>query len=357
MLNDRDIGLFFMPKNLKKGGIKVLISDQIVKIKWSSSNKSRLIELGYSFTKIGNELDIKAEDLSPSSKTKVKVQCDYCKKIFEKDYGSYNKEIRKYPKCACIKCNGKKLKDVLSIEESPRTIKRLKDFCNEKGYILLINDSDLINHKTKIKYICPIHGEQISTPDNMLHGHGCWMCKNDHIGNVLRRPSEDVRNIIESKNGNKLLNPEDYKDTFTHNLKIKCGRCGNIYTTALKNYICADVTTCRKCSYVQSKGEECISNYLKEHNIEYVQEKRFKDCKDNKPLPFDFYIPKYNKCIEYDGSQHYVPRFGKKNFEICKKHDQIKNQYCTDKGIDLIRIPYWDKENINKILDEKLNIA
>ncbi len=335
----------------------MLVPNQMIETKWNNMNKQRYIDRGYMFTKIGDSITVKAEDLPPSAKIKVKVQCDYCDKILEKDFGSYNVEYNKFPKCACKECGGKKLKEVLNMFESPKTITRLKNFCNEKGYVLLLDNSDSITHKTQIRYICPKHGEQVSTPDAMLRGHGCWKCGREHTGNVLRQSLVDVKQIVESVNDNILLNPEDYKDTFTHNLKIKCGRCGNIYTTALKNYICADVTTCRKCSYAQSKGEKCIADYLKEHNIQYEQEKRFIDCKDKKPLPFDFYLPQYNKCIEYDGSQHYQPHFGKKNFEQCKKHDQIKDQYCINKGIELIRIPYWNKENIETILNEKLNIA
>ena len=41
------------------------------------------------------------------------------------------------------------------------------------------------------------------------------------------------------------------------------------------------------------------------NNINYIREKRFKDCKNIKPLPFDFYLPEKNICIEYDGEHHF----------------------------------------------------
>lgn len=58
---------------------------------------------------------------------------------------------------------------------------------------------------------------------------------------------------------------------------------------------------CQKCS--SSKGELFIWNFLKTNNIKFIEEKRFKECKNKRPLPFDFYLPEYNMCIEYDGRQ------------------------------------------------------
>lgn len=50
-----------------------------------------------------------------------------------------------------------------------------------------------------------------------------------------------------------------------------------------------------------------------------------------------------NVLIEYDGIQHFQPVeifSGNKNYEQTLKNDQIKNQYCKDNNIRLIRIRY-----------------
>lgn len=73
---------------------------------------------------------------------------------------------------------------------------------------------------------------------------------------------------------------------------------------------------------------------------------------DIRPLPFDFYLPEYNICIEYDGEQHNrsVKHFGgDKAFYTRIKHDNIKNEYCKNNGISLLRIPYF------KNIEEELN--
>lgn len=108
----------------------------------------------------------------------------------------------------------------------------------------------------------------------------------------------------------------------------------------------------------ESKGEKCIRGYLEKNNIEFEQECKSNNCKYKNFLRFDFYIPKYNLCVEFDGEQHYKARDffgGQKSFELTQKRDKIKNKYCSDNKINLIRIPYWELENIDNILDEELD--
>jgi len=90
-----------------------------------------------------------------------------------------------------------------------------------------------------------------------------------------------------------------------------------------------------------SKGERKIMTYLDKMNIEYIAEFRIDDCKDQITLPFDFYLPKYNLCIEFDGEQHYRPIEyfgGEKKFNNQLRRDYIKDMYCLDNKISLIRI-------------------
>ena len=70
-------------------------------------------------------------------------------------------------------------------------------------------------------------------------------------------------------------------------------------------------TSCGLCSHKHSKGEEKIISILSELNIDFEVEKTFNDCinpKTQRKLPFDFYLPNYNTCIEYDGEQHFEPK-------------------------------------------------
>ena len=99
--------------------------------------------------------------------------------------------------------------------------------------------------------------------------------------------------------------------------------------------------------------------------MRYISQYKFSDCKDKNSLPFDLYLPEYNTIIETDGEQHYRPikwssnitdKQAEDNLQLVQFHDKIKTEYCYSKGINLIRIPYWKKENIKEILCNKLNV-
>ena len=111
------------------------------------------------------------------------------------------------------------------------------------------------------------------------------------------------------------------------------------------------------CSKKTSTKEFIISQKLKALNIKYIEQYKFNDCIYKDKLIFDFYIPSLNTCIEYDGEGHYKPfRFNKdketmqKKLEETQIRDAIKTQYCKDNNIKLIRIPYFEFDNIDEIL-------
>lgn len=104
----------------------------------------------------------------------------------------------------------------------------------------------------------------------------------------------------------------------------------------------------------ESKGEKCISKILNEINVDFIKEYSFNDCRGEKrPLRFDFYLPEYNCCIEYDGEHHFIHGesgiFGNK-IETIKKNEIIKTNYCNNNNIKLIKIPYGFINKIRKIL-------
>ena len=103
---------------------------------------------------------------------------------------------------------------------------------------------------------------------------------------------------------------------------------------------------------MKSKGEERIHYLLKENKIPFECQKSFDDCRfpqTNRKARFDFYVNN-SYIIEYDGNVHYLySKTGwnnKENFEKTKEHDKVKNLYCKEKKIPLIRIPYTHLENI-----------
>lgn len=111
----------------------------------------------------------------------------------------------------------------------------------------------------------------------------------------------------------------------------------------------------KSCGCLQSQGEFVIEKLLKDNNVFYLKEYKFSDLKgeNNGLLRFDFAIFQDEKLlylIEYDGRQHVDgPEASWKNgqsLETIKNHDNIKNNYCFQKNIPLIRIPHTILKNL-----------
>ena len=106
------------------------------------------------------------------------------------------------------------------------------------------------------------------------------------------------------------------------------------------------------CGCLKSYYEHQIKNFLEELNINFIKEWTQEECrnpKTNALLRFDFYLPDYNLCIEYQGEQHYTGWKGQKNsLEEIKFRDEIKKQYCINNNINLYYISYLDREKISK---------
>jgi hypothetical protein len=206
------------------------------------------------------------------------------------------------------------------------------------------------NNKSKLKLKCNIDGhEWDSKYSNFVNSNkGCAKC----AGVLKLSQKESEQKVLEQCIiMNYTLNkPFVYKNTRTLTLEIKCMECNSIWNVKMNNFI-SRKSGCPKCN--KSKGENEIENILKEKNIFYITEKIFEDCKDIGFLKFDFYLPKINTCIEFDGIQHFKSlNFfgGEEKLKETQKRDKIKNQYCIENNIDLIRIPYYKFDNIKDIL-------
>jgi len=132
--------------------------------------------------------------------------------------------------------------------------------------------------------------------------------------------------------------------------KCQC-ECGN--TIIVKGDYLRNGDT-KSCGCLNSQNESLIANLLDNNNILYIKQFWFKDLKSiNKDyLFFDFAILDSNNnllyLIEYDGIQHFQKGHFKDTFFTTRKNDLLKNQYCFNNNIPLIRIPY----NCNYTLED-----
>ena len=106
-----------------------------------------------------------------------------------------------------------------------------------------------------------------------------------------------------------------------------------------------------------SKGETLIESALRKLKLDFIPEKTFPDCRNPLSgclLRYDFYLPRLDCCIEYNGEQHYhIPQNKKSTFfsteqiNQIQQRDKIKESYCLNKGMRLIVIPYTDLDKIS----------
>ncbi|MFA5585603.1 MAG: hypothetical protein WDA02_03540 [Saccharofermentanales bacterium] len=262
------------------------------------------------------------------SKIKVKIICPV-HGMFEQ---RPNDHLSGY---GCLKCvKNYKLNTDIFIKRSKIKHNNIYDYS-------LVN---YINYETKVKIICPIHGIFEQTPHHHLNGIKCPNCSH----NKKIKLEEFINQCIKT-HGNKYdYSLVEYKNSRKNKIKIICKKHGIFEQTPYEHKKGSGCPICN-----ESKGERNIRFILDNKNIKYKYQKKFKDCKYKSILSFDFYLPEYNLCIEFDGVQHETPINifgGIKGLKIRQKRDQIKNEYCQNNNIRLIRIKHDD--NIDKILSD-----
>jgi len=225
-------------------------------------------------------------------------------------------------------------------------------------------DYSKVQYKTmhdKVTIICKEHGEFEQNTQNHLNGQGCPQNRYNKISKSLRLNVDVAFNKIKEMHGN-LYEYYDFNNCYKNyrsKIKIICKKHG-IFEQSYGHHVSGQ--GCPSCSL--SYGENRVRGFLENNNIDYESQKRFKDCRNKRPLPFDFYLPKYNICIEYNGPQHYkesslwfdklLKDKKKENFIRQKKHDTIKKEYCINNNIKLLIISYLDRKELEKILTEEI---
>lgn len=230
----------------------------------------------------------------------------------------------------------------------------IKKFRKIHGNTYIYNKVVYISYNKKVIITCRIHGDFKQKPNNHIDNkNGCPKC-----GNLSRRVIlTDTCDVFIGKA--KLIHDNlytyEYVDYINSRVKVKinCQKHG-IFKQRPNLHISGQ--GCPKCN--NSKGEMAVEKYLKENGYKYKPQKKFKKCVNKRKLPFDFYLPELNLCIEYDGKQHFEPvdHFGGEDAFILQQiKDSIKNEYCHQYNRGLIRIPYTVEDRLCEFLDYFIN--
>ncbi len=217
-----------------------------------------------------------------------------------------------------------------------------------------------INDSTKILIKHNKCGHEWSVvPSSFLQGTRCPICMHQSYIKTSEEFKREVWDLV----GDEYTVLGDYKGCEVKILMCH-NNCGHKYNVVPRNFLIG--RRCPNCSLPNNPNtEKHIAKLLESLNIKYKKQKTFSDCKNpktGKSLRFDFGI--YDKhdslfcLLEYDGMQHFkaIDYFGgNEALNDTKYRDNVKNNYCKQNNIKLIRIPYWDFSNLEEVLQQELS--
>jgi len=356
-----------------------------VTIKWNTRYRNWYIDKGYIFTKWNDEFKVRVEDLQNGSHAEVEVKCDNinCSHPFPKfiKWEKYKKSVKEDGKYYCQKC-ATKLFGGESIKKT--RLKHGKSFAKwgidnlgedflEKYWdnkLNVVNPWE-INYGTKNKVWIKCqnkdyHGSyDVRCSDFTNRGNRCPYCSNrnakTHKLDSLGTLYPEVLELWSNKNNK---SPYEYAPHSGKEVWWKCpDNKHDDYKRSIHSSNACDFR-CPECQF--TKGEKSIEDWLRYYNIYYVYQKEFIGLLGlgGGLLSYDFYLPKYNLLIEYQGEQHEKPidfhgkgkKYAEKQFKIQQIHDNLKRDYAENNKIRLLEIWYWDFDNIENILNKELLI-
>lgn len=196
--------------------------------------------------------------------------------------------------------------------------------------------TEYVDSATAVIITCFKHGDFKQTPDQHLYGSKCQRCAAEGkllgLDEFLQRAYKVHRDMYD-------YTQVEYVNSHTR-VRIICPEHGIFEQTPFSHYY-GKGQGCPQCH--TSKGEKDIQRILQQHKIAYEAQKRFVNCKNHRMLRFDFFLPTFSICIEYNGRQHYelIPHFGGiKDFKARLENDDIKKRFCLDHNMHLLIIKY-----------------
>ena len=283
-----------------------------------------------------------------SSKQKIRITCP-------KHGDFYQTPKEHYKGKGCYKCG----KESMAKTQSLTTEECINRFKLKHGDKYDYSKVSYVKENKKVLIGCKNH-ENIfwfyQTPIIHWKGSGCPECT--ALNGGRRKTKEEFINKSKELNNDKY----DYSLVNYINNKIPIKLICKKHNYTFEQTPCNHLNLKQGCPLCrESLGEKEIKNFLENNNISFEIQKTYKELYDKNikaKLRYDFYLPKYNLLIEYNGIQHYkFQKYFQKNinnFYKQKHHDWLKRKYAMDNNINLLIISYKEIKNINKILEENL---
>lgn len=213
----------------------------------------------------------------------------------------------------------------------------------------------------KARVICKCHCGNYTVINAQSFYNGTTKSCGCYNKKIRREIGQQIGKLSkQSKDYTKINNPYynfikrlDEKDSSnSYYWEIRCKKCGKKYKAIpallISNERRRGSNPC-KCWHFSSKGILKIKQILEDANVSFIQEYSFENCLSPKgvKLRFDFFLPQFNCLIEYDGEQHFYPtsfgsqsNTGEERLKLNQIYDKIKDDYCANNNLTLIRVPY-----------------
>ena len=252
--------------------------------------------------------------------------------------------LKKRPSMTCNECANKRRAEN----------NRINVIGNKYGRLTIL-ETILNTRPTRVKCKCDCGNFYIGTQTDIVGEHtqscGCLQRERASESNT-----KDWTGIV-SEHGIEFLHQDAMNDKGQWLWRCKCGVCGNEFTALPARVNNDHITSCGCAS--QSSGERLIINILEELEVKFETQYSFQNCRSINVLRFDFAVfdgLNLLYLIEYDGKQHFEPIDlfgGVEGFKDRQKRDAIKNNYCEQYNIPLLRIPYiLSADKIKQIIYE-----
>lgn len=321
--------------NIRKGRIHKECKDKVFS-KPQKRTKKEIEEFLKNYVNENSEL-IKYE-----SNRKVICRCKICGEEYSTSL--YNYSSGKYhKKCSVVEHKNKVKEDRIS---------KFTEICNNikneyVEFLKYVNSSEVW---CKCKFCGEVYKTTFgSFKKNKVH-KPCLKFASD----CLRISGEEFNRTVEELYSD-IVCTSEYKGIL-NKVKLRCNACGEEWECIASKVVNIGVR-CPNCQKLA--GEEAVGNILKNMNIAFEREKEFEGCKNIRNLKFDYYLPEYNMCIEYNGEQHYKDGtlFNDKersSLECTQKRDNIKREFCKNNGIKLLEIRFNEFRYIKRILKKAI---
>jgi len=256
---------------------------------------------------------------------------------------------------------------LLAHKSNPYSIQNIKLWCkiNNKPFDL-VDGQEYIKSENNLKWKCLKDGcKEIfeATWICISAGRGCPFCNGRQVGlsNCLATKNLEMASQWH-QTLNKDFTPYDITCNSMKRVWWLCKDCGHEWFVS-PNARSRNNSGCPQCK--ASKGEKQLDLILTKYNTPHYSQYTFNDLlgigggilKFDVPVFWDEEKTKLRMLIEYDGEQHFKWIKGmmtKKQFESLQINDERKNNYCKNNNIKLLRIPYWDFDNIENILSNEV---